>query len=123
MCSSIFIFISCSWFMIHQCLIINKILLYLFRNHLKSLSIISLIVFILFSLGYTSLLNGFSHPYHPYFNFYFHTFFCCIGALFAKYQRLLSLRTDMIHNYINLLLLNIYCHIENRKDKFLKYSH
>lgn len=96
------------WFI--KALIINKIILYLFRNHLKSLSIISLIVFILFSLGYTPLLNEFSHPYHPYFNFYFHTFFCCIGALFAKYQRLTSFRIDIL----SLLLIAIFLwHIYN----------
>lgn len=91
------------WFI--NALIINKIILYLFRNHLKSLSIISLIVFILFSLGYTPLLNGFSHPYHPYFNFYFHTFFCCIGALFAKYQRLLSFRIDILAIFLIVIFL------------------
>lgn len=91
------------WFI--KALIINKIIIYLFRNHLKSLSIISLIVFILFSLGYTPLLNGFSHPYHPYFNFYFHTFFCCIGALFAKYQRLTSLRTDILAIFLIVIFL------------------
>lgn len=91
------------WFI--KALIINKIILYVFRNHLKSLSIISLIVFILFSLGYTPLLNGFSHPYHPYFNFYFHTFFCCIGALFAKYQRLLSFRIDILAIFLIVIFL------------------
>lgn len=96
------------WFI--NALIINKIILYLFRNHLKGLSIISLTVFILFSLGYTPLLNEFSHPYHPYFNFYFHTFFCCIGALFAKYQRLTSFRIDILA----LLLIAIFLwHIYN----------
>ncbi|HJH71630.1 MAG TPA: acyltransferase [Bacteroidaceae bacterium] len=91
------------WFI--KALIINKIILYLFRNHLKNLSIISFIVFILFSLGYTPLLNGFSHPYHPYFNFYFHTFFCCIGALFAKYQCLTSLRTDILAIFLIVIFL------------------
>lgn len=108
-CIAAFVFpIRGLWFI--NALIINKIILYLFRNHLKGLSIISLIVFILFSLGYTPLLNEFSHPYHPYFNFYFHTFFCCIGALFAKYQRLTSFRIDIL----SLLLIAIFLwHIYN----------
>lgn len=45
------------WFI--KALIINKIVIFVFRNHVRTLSICSLVVFVLFSLGYTSLLNGF----------------------------------------------------------------
>lgn len=89
------------WFI--KALIINKIILFVFRNHLKSLSMVSLILFILFSLGYTPLLNNFSNTLHSYFNFYFHTFFCCIGALHIKYKQISSIRFNLLSLFIILI--------------------
>lgn len=82
------------WFI--KALVINKIILCAFRSHLKTLSTASFLIFVLFSLGYTPLLGEFSNPFHPYFNFYFHTFFCCIGALFAKYEWVSKLRLELL---------------------------
>lgn len=96
------------WFI--KALIINKIILFLFRNHIKHLTIISLLLFIIFSLGYTPLLNNFANPLHPYFNFYFHLGFCCIGALFAKYEAIAKSRLDIL----SLLVVNVFIwHIFN----------
>ena len=80
------------WFI--KALIINKMLIFLFRNDFMELMVISLICFIVFSLGYTEQFGGFSHLLHPYFNFYFHTFFCCIGVLFAKIEDINRFRID-----------------------------
>lgn len=74
------------WFI--RALIINKIIIFLCRKHIGRVSILSLLIFVVFSLGYTPLLNNFADPLHPYFNFYFHLFFCCIGAIFAKYSNI-----------------------------------
>lgn len=91
------------WFI--KALIINKIILCSFRNHLRALSIVSLLIFVVFSLGYTPLFGEFSNPFHPYFNFYFHTFFCCIGALFAKYEWVQKMRLDMLGGAMLILFI------------------
>lgn len=98
------------WFI--KALIINKIVIFVFRNHVRTLSICSLVVFVLFSLGYTSLLNGFSELFHPYFNFYFHTFFCCIGLLFAKYPCVATFRLDILSMFLIAIFIWHICNYE-----------
>lgn len=95
------------WFI--KALIINKFILFLFRKHLNILTIVSLLIFVFFSLGYSPLLNGISHPLHPYFSFYFHTFFCCIGALYANNKLVYRIRvTRLLLLFIAAFIWHLY---------------
>lgn len=99
------VLLSCSlngyWFI--KALIVNTLLLFFCRSQKRLLLclIISLVVYLFWSYNY---VFGFvSVPFSPYYSFYYHTAYFCIGALLARYYDKFSL--DIIPS---LVLLGIY---------------
>lgn len=98
------ILLSCTfngyWFF--KSLIINTIILFIFRSKkaLKILIVISLLIYIFWSYnyiyGYVNL--GFS----PYYSFYYHLFYFCSGAL---YSRVRWFKNQKISHMILMLIL------------------
>lgn len=70
------------WFI--KALGVNLLLLYLFRKktYLIILLFLSLVVYLIFAYNY--IFNLFYFPYRPYYSFYYHTAYCCVGAYLAR---------------------------------------
>ena len=75
------------WFI--KALIINTAILYFCRGR-KSLIICTIISLMVYLWGgYDYMYGSFAQKLHPYYTFYYHTIAFSIGALMARYQRLL----------------------------------
>lgn len=79
--------LSGGWFI--KALIINNIILFFMikKNWVTVGSSFFIVLYIVLALGYTSVLNNFSRLFSPYFSFYYHTGFYCVGALIFKYKQ------------------------------------
>lgn len=74
------------WFI--KALIINTTILY-FCRRTKTLIICSFMAFLVYvycSFNYIYHYNPFLESLHPYYSFYYHTAYFCVGALFARFQ-------------------------------------
>ncbi|MBO4821136.1 MAG: acyltransferase family protein [Prevotella sp.] len=74
------------WFI--KALLINTLLIYLFRKSkaLLMFSFVALIINLYCSYNYIYHFNIKLFDFHPYYSFYYHMAYFCLGALFAKYQ-------------------------------------
>jgi peptidoglycan/LPS O-acetylase OafA/YrhL len=81
------VFLSCTfngyWFI--KALIINTAILYLCRDRWSMilLSAVSFAVYLLFAYNY--IYHYLPIEFSPYYSFYYHTSFFCIGAMMARY--------------------------------------
>lgn len=84
-------FLSCSlrgyWFI--KALIINTMILYFCqkKNALILCTILALIVYFYCAYNYVYHFHHLLEGLHPYYSFYYHTAYFCLGALFARYSR------------------------------------
>ena len=109
------VFLGCTawgyWFI--KVLGINLLLLYLFRRKrdFYLLFLLSLVVYLIFAYNY--VFDFFDFPYRPYYSFYYHTAYCCMGALLARNQHILSEieRNHRILPFIWLLLFVASCYV------------
>ena len=85
------LFLGCTargyWFI--KVLGINLTLLFLCRRKklFVLLTIFSVLVFFVFAFNY--VFHFFSYPYSPYYSFYYHLGFCCMGVWFARKPQML----------------------------------
>ena len=77
------------WFI--KGLLINTIIVYLCRRKraLIICSLLALFVHFYCSYNYIFVYNSQLLELHPYYSFYYHTIYFCVGALLARYQNLL----------------------------------
>ena len=98
------IFLSCCfngyWFI--KAMLINTMIVYVFRKHLIPCIIVSLLVFLFCSYNYIYNYNPFLNSHHPYYSFYYNTAYLCCGALFAKYKE--NLHFTKWNNHVLILI-------------------
>lgn len=75
------------WFI--KALAVNLLLLFIFRDKkfLVVLTLLSIAVYFVFAYNY--IFGFFYFPYSPYYSFYYHTAYCCCGALLARSPQVL----------------------------------
>ncbi len=84
------ILLSCTfrgyWFI--KALLINTVIVYLCKGtrSLWICTLIALVVYLFFSYNYIYSYYPAGLALRPYYSFYYHTLYFCVGALFARYQ-------------------------------------
>ena len=70
---------------------------------------LSLVVYLTFTFNY--IFDYFYYPYSPYYSFYYHTAYCCMGAWLARSSQTLLIleRKSLYLAFGCLLLLLFFC--------------